>query len=91
MTKINPKRKAQLLHEHSILCLLLQHNMDELIKINPFSESTQQFRDNLEYNAKECEELLGAIYGIKSVSSSTYLQELANKVQTIIRKNYEIK
>lgn len=91
MSKINPKREAQLLHEYSILSMLLQHNMDELRRINTFNETTQQFRDNLDYNTKECESLLKTLYNIESVSNSTYIHELANKVHTVIRKNYEIK
>jgi len=36
-----------------------------------------------------CEELITKVYGFPEISSSTYLTDLSNKIDSIIRHNYE--
>lgn len=38
---------------------------------------------------KHCETMLNEVFGIKSISNGTYLNGLSEKLDTIIRKNFE--
>lgn len=88
MSKISKKEKNRIFHKYLVESMLLLHTMDELKQINEFNDTSIKFKDNLEYNTRECEELLKNVFKINSISSTTYIQELANKIDTVIRKNY---
>lgn len=86
MSKLSPKRRAELSHKVIILCDLLIENLDELQADSKLSDS---MRGDAESMIKHCEKLLFDAFNIKSIRSSTYLQELSKKVDTTIRKNYQ--
>ncbi|MXO23716.1 hypothetical protein [Apibacter sp. B3813] len=88
MMKISKKEKDKLFHEYVVLSMLLLHVIDRLKRIQEFNERSKKFKENLEFNAKEIEELTDKVFTIKKISGSTYIQDLAQKVETVIRKNY---
>lgn len=88
MRKISKKEKDKLFHEYVVLSMLLLHVIDRLKRIQEFNERSKKFKENLEFNAKEIEELTDKVFTIKKISRSTYIQDLAQKVETVIRKNF---
>ena len=84
--KLNPKKFAILSHKLIILCDLMIDTLDE---IKDEVEVTG-FKQTLEATKKECEQVVEAAFDVKLVSKSTYLQELGSKIDTLLRKNYEL-
>lgn len=73
-------------HKLAVLISMLVNQLDEL---KPTSKEAIEI-----YNkAKELEVLLEPVldnlYNLKGISGSVYFQELENKVDTVIRKNYQ--
>lgn len=81
-----PKRKAQLTHKICAISAILIEALDEL-KAN--SELSQEFRAKCEEIIPFCERILDESFQAEQVRSSTYLTDLSNKVDTVIRRNYE--
>lgn len=79
---MNPKKEALSYHKIAALCTLL---IDEFDKLGPDAP--------LAIKAKEMnifiEEMFTKIYDIPEVRSSTYVNDLANKIDTVIRKNFK--
>jgi hypothetical protein len=86
MTKLSPKQEAQICHTITVLMSLLADYTDEIKGFEPISN---QFRERAEELLPICEELLTKVYGFPEISSSTYLTDLSNKIDSIIRHNYE--
>ena len=78
MNKKN-KIQAQLMY---CLCSLLLECLDEL---KPTSQRMLKFREDL---IGFCEELNNEVNDTDVIKRGTYLQELSNKINTLIRKNY---
>lgn len=83
---IPPKRKALLTHKICAISLLMIEALDEL-KAN--SEISQDFRAKCEDIIPFCERILNESFQAKQVRRSTYLTDLSNKVDTVIRRNYQ--
>jgi hypothetical protein len=83
---MNPKREAQICHTVTVLMALLADYTDELDELKPISK---RFKDKVEDLLPLCEELITQVYGFPEISSSTYLTDLSNKIDSIIRHNYE--
>lgn len=84
--KLNPKKRALLIHKLVVLCDLLIDNLDEL---KPNADMPDEMQEAAEVLKKQCETLIEDVFEISEVKSSTYLQEIAIKVDTVIRKNYK--
>lgn len=80
---MSQKRKSMLMHKLVVLSNLLQENLDEL---NPTSKRMADFKNNL---LGFTEELNNEIKDTETVQRSTYFQEISNKVDTVIRKNFD--
>lgn len=83
---IPPKRKAQLTHKICAISAILIETLDE-IKAN--SEISQEFRTKCEEIIPICEIILDESFKAEQVRSSTYLTDLSNKIDTVIRRNYQ--
>ncbi len=83
---MNPKREAQICHTITVLMALLADYTDEL---DGFKSISKIFKDKVEDLLPLCEELITKVYGFPEISSSTYLSSLSNKIDSIIRHNYE--
>lgn len=86
MSKLSPKQEAQICHTITVLMSLLADYTHEIEGFNPVSK---QFKEKADELLPICEELLTKVYGFPEISSSTYLSTLSNKIDSIIRHNYE--
>ena len=80
-------RKERLkFHKLAILTNLLVIELDEI-------KPTAEVGANLHQKAKEfietLEPFLNVVYDSKQICSGTYLSDMTNKIDTVIRKNYE--
>jgi hypothetical protein len=66
-----------------ILCLLLLECLDVL---KPTSAKMAKFKDDL---IGLCEELNNDVADLDIIQKSTYIQEISNQVNTVIRKNFK--
>lgn len=80
---MNPKRKSELCH---LLVVLSNLTLEVLDELKPTSQKAIEFKELL---TKKCEEVNDSLIDIPEVRSSTYFQDLSNKVHTVIRKNYK--
>lgn len=80
---MNPKKKSELCH---LLVVLSNLTLEVLDELKPITPEAILYKETL---TKSCEEVNNALQGIPEVSSSTYFQDLSNKVHTVIRKNYK--
>jgi len=83
---MNPKKEAQICHTIAVLISLLGDYTDDLTPNGPVSK---KFKEKAEELMPLCEEMLSVIYNVPEISSGTYLSDLSNKIDTIIRKNFE--
>jgi hypothetical protein len=80
---MNPKRKHQLMHKLVVISNLLLENLDELKPDTPRMISLHSSITEF------CEELNNSLADTTTIQKTTYFQNLANKVDTIIRKNFD--
>jgi hypothetical protein len=81
-----PKREAELITKFITLMYLMQDVSDDL---KSTSILTHEILEHGKIVSKHCETLLETVYELKEVRNSTYLEDLVNKVDTVIRKNYQ--
>jgi len=79
---MSTKRKAQNCHALVVLSQLLLERLDELNATTPVMV---KFKEDL---TGFCEELNNQISNTDTVQKSTYFNDIAHKVDTIIRKNF---
>jgi hypothetical protein len=83
MTK---KDEAKLCHTIAVLISLLADYTDEL---TPGGTISKQFKEKTLELMPLAEAMLQATYNVKEVSSSTYITDLSNKIDTVIRHNFK--
>ena len=83
---MSPKEEAQCCHTIVVLASLLAEYTNDL---TPGSAMATTFKEQAEKLMPMAEELLSNAYDIKEVRQGTYLNELSNKIDTVIRKNFE--
>jgi hypothetical protein len=83
---MNPKRQAIISHEIAILSSLLLNCFDE---IGANSQSVSEIKELCEKLIPYCEKIQEECFGVTQIRQSTYLNDVAKKVETVIRKNYE--
>lgn len=83
---MNPKREAQICHTITVLMALLADYTDEL---DGFKSISKIFKDKVEDLIPLSEELITKVYGFPGINSSTYLTDLSNKIDSVIRHNYQ--
>lgn len=79
---LSPKRTGMLCHKLVCLSQLLLETLDEL---NPTTEGALIYKENL---TGIIEELNNDISNTETIQSSTYFNDISNKIETIIRKQY---
>jgi hypothetical protein len=84
--KLTPKRQAQLSHKIIVLCDLMIDTLDELEVTSKMGVEMKVLAERMLDN---CVKLTNDAFAIQSIRSSTYIQELSNKVDTVIRRSYE--
>ena len=88
--QMNPQRLKEAAHKIAVLSILL---VDEIDAVKQSKHELQdvaiEFRNKCAEIEPYCEMVLKTVFNIDEVKQSTYLNELANKVDTVIRKNYK--
>ena len=79
---MNPKRKNVQIHKLFCLSNLMLENLDELKSTTPRMAKLKT--DLIEF----CEELNNSVANTATVQKSTYFSEISNKVDTILRKEF---
>lgn len=81
---MNKKHKINL-HKFYALMQLLQDNLDDFESFDKATPRMKQLRADL---SEFCELLNNECAGTFAVQKSTYFQDLSNKIDTMMRKNF---
>jgi hypothetical protein len=82
----NNKKSAIQSHKIAALCYLLAESLHE---VGADAETALEMKANAEVLGAQCEQVLEDLFQVKQIKGSTYLTDLCNKVDTVIRKNYQ--
>jgi hypothetical protein len=82
----NNKKTAVQSHKIAALCYLLAEALQE---VGANAETALEIKAECESLGKKCEDVLEDLFQVKQIYGSTYLIELSNKVDTVVRKNFE--
>ena len=80
------KEEAKLCHTIAVLISLLADYTDDLMPTSPIAI---QFKEKALELMPLSDAMLEAAYNVKEVSSSTYINDLSNKIDTVIRHNFK--
>lgn len=80
------KKEKLKLHKISFLAILLLSELDEL---KPEAEIGIALHEKTKEYIDVIEPFIEVLYGPKEIRSGTYLTDMSNKIDTLIRKNYE--
>lgn len=83
---MTPKQESQEAHKIAALFYLLTESVD---KFAPGSPSGIQLKSKTKEIMPLADEMLEEIYKISKIRNSTYLTDLVNKIDTVIRKNFK--
>lgn len=83
---MSKKNQAIKLHKLSVLCSIMIDTIDD---IGIENDNISSIKSNLVEIEKFSEEVLESSFNVKNIKNSTYLQEITNKVNTVMRKNYK--
>jgi hypothetical protein len=83
---MNPKKQAMYAHKIAALFTILADDLSEFLPDSPIAI---QIKEKAEEILPLAENLLNEVYGVDEVRMGTYLNDLANKLDTVIRKNFE--
>lgn len=79
------KNEAIATHKIATLATLMLSAIDD---ITVKTQEEYEFRDELIAVEKRIEKILDVAFKVDTIKSSTYLQDLSRKLDTILRKNY---
>ena len=82
----NNKKSAVQSHKIAALCYLLAEALQE---VGANAETAVEMKIEAQSLGKKCENVLEDLFQVKQIKGSTYLNDLCNKVDTVIRKNYQ--
>jgi hypothetical protein len=80
------KEEARLCHTIAVLISLLADYTDDL---TPGGTISKEFKEKALELMPLADAMLEATYNVKEVSSSTYITDLSNKIDTVIRHNFK--
>lgn len=82
---LNPKKEAVICHKIAALAYLLGEALDEL---NPEMSDKSSLKSRCDDMSISCQAIVNNLFGIDELRNGVYLQDLATKVATCVRKNY---
>lgn len=82
----NNKKSAVQSHKIAALCYLLAEALEDA---GANAETALEMKVEAQSLGKKCENVLEDLFKVKQIKGSTYLTDLCNKVDTVIRKNYQ--
>lgn len=83
---MNPKKINQLSHKLVVLSNLMVETLDD---IEACSDSSLEFRAKCKELLPFCETMIGDVFQLQQIKSTTYLMDLSNKVDTVIRREFK--
>lgn len=83
----SPKRQVIICHKIAALAYLMAEALDEL---NPEVKDSNPFKKQCDDMVVKCQEIVNDLFGVEQLVKTVYLQNLVDKVDTTIRKNYTI-
>lgn len=83
---MSPKESALISHRIAVLSSLLVESLEE---IGATSVASKEMKQKANEMIPFCESMLAEVYSVKQVRTTNYINDLSNKVDTIIRKNYQ--
>lgn len=83
---MNPKRYNQLSHKIAVLSNLMVEALDD---IDASSEMALDFKNKCKELLPFCERMVDDVFTLGQIRSSTYMTDLSNKVDTVIRKEFK--
>lgn len=83
---MNPKKEAQTTHKIAALCYLLAEALED---VGANAETALEMKNEAQSLGTKCQNVLEDLFQVKQIKGSTYLTDLCNKVDTVIRKNYQ--
>lgn len=83
------KRFAQLARKLVVISDLMADTINEIEQYDEINEG--EFRQDLLKVKKRCTDVVESAFELDSVQKSTYIGEMCNKLDTMIRKNFDIK
>jgi len=83
--KLSPKKKAEIAHLVAICSSLIIENIDDVIDLHP--EVGEEVKKAFKIVGDLCEQVTVATFGVEEVRTTTYMQDMSNKVMTTVRKN----
>lgn len=86
MSKHPPKKLAELSHR---LAALLYLTAETLQEIEPTTQIANDVISDCKNLQPKIESVLDDLFQVKQVAASNYLIDLANKVDTVVRKNFQ--
>lgn len=82
----NNKKLAVQSHKIAALCYLLAEALED---VGANAETAVEIKTEAQSLGTKCQNVLEDLFQVKQVKGSTYLTDLCNKVDTVIRKNYQ--
>lgn len=83
---MNPKRINQLSHKLVVLSNLMLETLDD---IEASSEISVDFKSKCKELLPFCEKMIDDVYTLGEIRRSTYMVDLSNKVDTVIRREFK--
>lgn len=77
-------------HKLIILLLMLQEVSEDMQEANQITPYFKNIIDKINELGVLSKELIEKLNDMKSITSTTYIQEITNKIDTIFRKNYQV-
>ena len=84
---MSQKEEIMITHRIGVLAALMQESLDE---IEATGAIAVEFKEKCGALLPFCETMLSEIYQVDALYNGTYMQELSSKVDTVIRKNYQV-
>jgi hypothetical protein len=83
---MNPKKINMLSHRLAVLSNLMIETLDE---IEANSDMSLEFSIKSKELMPFCEQMVDDVFTLGQIKSTTYMTDISNKVDTVIRKNYK--
>lgn len=81
-------KNNQAKHTIAILADLMSDKLDDMKRIAPLTDKAKRLHELCNELTPLIESMLTEVYGVEQIMTSTYLQEIGAKIDTVIRKNY---
>jgi len=81
--KLSPKAVAEAAHLIAICSILIVENIDSVMS----EEDSKSIKKEFDTVMRFCEGITSSVFDIKEIYSTTYIQDMSNKIHTLVRKN----